>query len=156
MILNQDQVLAGRLAPEGIAGQLFAGVGSHVGSGVNDIGELGVGIGSQMQCSISVLKTLGSDGQATVQFRIEQADDLALSVGAQLVVASEVMELDRLKQGALVVLPIHYAALAPKRYMGLRIVIAGAPLTNTQGWCFAGLMPRELPKVLAPSGFAIR
>jgi len=155
MVLNQDTILAGQLAPEGISGQLATAVGGHVGAAVCDLGARGIGIGSDMQCAISIMQSLTSDGPATVQFRLEQADDPGLSVGAQLIVASEVMPFERLKKDAQTILPIRYAALSPKRYLGLRIVIDGAPLTNTGGWCFAAIAQRENPQMLAPSGFQV-
>ena len=145
MVIDGFTLLAGAFSPVNLAltGQLVTAIGATAGTNTIDAGPLASGQNvdygnAGLDVTVRVLQTLTSAGTATVQFQIVTADDPALSVNVQVINQTDSYPFALLVAGTDV--PVRWspaAPYAPKRYAGLRVVIAGAALTNATGWLAA-------------------
>ena len=146
MIADGLTLLTGAFNPVNLAltGQLVTAIGATPGTNTIDTGPLAsaqnsdYGTGQELDITVRILQTLTSAGAATVQFQLIQADDPALSVNVQVINQTDAFPFALLTAGTDI--PLAWsrdAPYVPKRYAGLRTVIAGAALTNATGWLAA-------------------
>jgi hypothetical protein len=149
MLLDGLLVLAGTVSAANVlAGQLVTATGNTLGTNAIDLAPnarggnqaADYGIGKSMTIEISIFQTLTSGGAATVQFQLVQADNAALSTNLEVINETPAFVYSTLVAGT--VLPLGWSSSAPtnpRRYMGIRIVIGTAVLTNATGQFFAAV-----------------
>lgn len=168
MILDGLLVFCGTVSAGNVlAGQLVTATGSTLSTNSIDMAPNArgsnqtsdIGLGNMLSIEISILQTLTSGGAATVQFQLVQADNSALSTNLEVIAETGVMAYTLLTAGT--VMPLVWdsgAPLTPRRYVGMRVNIATAVLTNATGQFFAAI-PSEFVgtgKRYYNSGYAIQ
>ena len=145
MIADGLTLLTGAFNPVNLAliGQLVTAIGATPGTNTIDTGPLASAQnsdygGGDLDVTIRVLNTLTSAAAATVQFQLVTADDPALSVNVQVIDQTDALPFALLVAGTDFSLYwTRTAPYVPKRYAGLRTVVAVAALTNATGWLAA-------------------
>lgn len=167
MILDSALLLSGAISASGaLTGQLVTSLGNTLSTNTIDIASLALGgnqagdygAGEPLEIAISVLNSLTSAGAATVQFQLIQADDAALTTNVQVLVQTQALAYTLLTAGTLV--PLHWdraAPYTPKRYLGVRYVVAQAALTNETGQFATAVVKnvQEARGLLFKSGYSI-
>jgi hypothetical protein len=145
-IFDNLLTLVGYVDPTGkIVPQLITAIGAIVGTNQIDMNpSLGAANGGSvcesLDVTVSIVQTLTSAGAATVQFQLVQADDALLTSNVQVLNQTEALAFALLTAGTRV--PLTWSRTAPyvpKRYFGMRVVIAGAALTNALPQFFAAV-----------------
>ena len=137
--------------------------GASAGFNVIDLNpSLGAANGGELAGAldvlVQVLQTLTSAGAATIQFQLVQADDANLTTNVQVLTQTDAFPFGLLVAGTREALNWARAApYVPRRFAGVRIIIAGAPLTNATGQFYAvvGEGFHDSPARLFRTGFAI-
>lgn len=149
MLLDGLLILAGTVSAANVlAGQLVTATGNTLGTNAIDLAPnarggnqaADYGIGKEIDIEISIFQTLTSGGAATVSFQLVQADNAALSTNLEVINETPTFGFASLVAGT--VLPLGWessAPLNPRRYVGIRIVIGTAVLTNATGQFFAAV-----------------
>lgn len=147
MIADGLILLAGTVNPANLAlaGQLVTAIGATPGTNTFDLGpaasgqNVDYGSGEGLEITVHILQTLTSAGTPTVGFQLVMADDPFLTINVQVLNQTDAFPLAQLTAGTRI--PMHWDRAAPylppKRYLGMRTVIAGAALTNATGWLVA-------------------
>lgn len=164
MIMDQLVTFAGTNGAGGASGQLVTATGTTNSTNVYDTAPLSgnqvpdIGAGEQVAVVVDILQTLTSGGAATVQFKLVEADDAALTTNVQTLSASENFGFATLVAGAQVVLPWKRSSpLPPRRYVGVQIIIGTAALTNSTGQFYAALVKdiQDIANRYYKSGFSV-
>lgn len=148
MIFDNSLIFSGSIgaASGSLVGQAVNGAGNvlstntvdngpqMVGGAPTQPGDLGAGESLAVLINVVSAPTVGSN----VGIQLIQADDAALSVNVQVLIATDSIPIASLPAGTNITLNLDDAApYAPKRYMGLRFVNAGAIATASY---FAGVV----------------
>lgn len=149
MILDGLLVFCGTVSSSNVlAGQLVTAIGNTLSTNAIDTAPNArggnqtqdMGIGSEVDIEVSIMQTLTSAGAATVQFQLVQADNAALSTNLEVINETPVYGYASLVAGTIVNLPWEGAApIVPRRYIGMRVVIGTAALTNGTGQFFSAV-----------------
>lgn len=149
MILDGLLVLCGTVSTtNALAGQLVTATGNTLSTNTIDLAPdatggnqtSDMGAGEPLDIEISIMQTLTSAGAATVQFQLVQADNAALSTNLEVINETPAFGYASLTAGRVIRLPwITTEPLAPRRYLGMRVVIGTAALTNSTGQFFSAV-----------------
>lgn len=148
MILDGILVFCGTMSSDDvIAGQLVTATGNTLSTNTIDLAPAtkgaanqpgDYGIGTDLDIGMSIMQTLTSGGSATVGFELVQADDAALTTNLEVIAKSAIYGFATLTAGTIVELAYEgIEPLGPRRYLGMRVVIAVAALTNSTGQFFS-------------------
>lgn len=162
MILDQTLLLSGAVSATGVlTGQAVNGAGNVLSTntidlgplslGGNQVGDTGAGEALEVEISVITAPTVGT----TVKFQLIQADDAALTSNVQVINSTDDIPIASLPLGALV--PLHFdraAPYAPKRYIGVRYVNAGAIATASYVAAVVKSV-QDLKNIYYKSGFAV-
>lgn len=163
MILDNFLLLSGGVSAQGVlTGQAVTATAVSTnamdtnpcalgGNQPNDIGR-----GEALEIAISVLVAATAAGAATVTFELVQADDAALTVNVESLVATGAIPIAKLTIGTLV--PLHLDRATPyasRRYIGVRYTVATGPLTA--GTFTAAVVKNvgDLVNIYGKSGFSV-
>lgn len=149
MILDGLGVFCGTVSASNVlAGQLVTATGNTLSTNTIDLAPnsrggnqtVDMGVGGEVGIEISIMQTLTSAGAATVQFQLVQADNAALSTNLEVISETPVYGYANLTAGTVLEMPWESAApVSPRRYVGMRVVIGTAALTNATGQFFAAI-----------------
>ena len=162
MILDNFLLLSGAISATGaLTGQLVV-ANSVVSTNTIDLGPLTIGgnqagdtgAGASLEVAFGILAAPLT--ATTVQFQLIQADDAALTSNIQVICQTDAFLIAALPIGTLVPLGLDQAApYAPKRFIGVRYISAGATVTALSVTCTIVKDIQSLKNIYFKSGFLI-